>query len=319
MNMDLQQEIIKEKGSKLSRPIRRYASLAWSLPMIALMASCNGDGDRYDASGSFEAVETIVSAEAAGVLESFAIEEGQVLEAGQLIGYVDSTQLYLKKRQLEAQMDAVLSHRPDVQVQLASLQEQLKTAEREQVRISNLVKADAVPTKQLDDVNAEVAVVKRKIAAQRSALLISSDGLSKEALPLGVQVEQVEDQLRKSRIYNPIPGTVLVKYAEEFEMTAPGKPLYKIADLETIILRAYITGDQLPVVKLGQEVTVLTDDGSGGYSETAGTVTYISSKAEFTPKTIQTKDERANMVYATKVMVDNDGRFKIGMYGEIRF
>lgn len=317
--MDLQQEIIKDMASKLNILIGQNTLFALCLPILGLLASCTGDANKFDASGSFEAVETIVSAEAAGVLKSFDIEEGQVLEAGQLIGYVDSTQLYLKKLQLEAQMEAVLSHRPDVQVQLASLQEQLKTAEREQVRISNLAKADAVPSKQLDDINAEVAMVKRNIAAQRSALLISSEGLSKEALPLGVQVEQVEDQLRKSRIYNPIPGTVLVKYAEEFEMTAQGKPLYKIADLETIILRAYITGDQLPLVKLGQEVTVLTDDGSGGYAEAKGTVTWISSAAEFTPKTIQTQDERANMVYATKVKVDNDGRFKIGMYGEVRF
>lgn len=286
--------------------------------MLALLA-CKPEPTAYDASGAFEAEETIISAEATGTLLAFPIEEGQDLQAGQLIGYVDSTQLFLKKKQLEAQVRALLGKKPNIPVQLATLQEQLKTAEKEKVRFTNLVKANAAPAKQLDDINAQIEQLKKQIEAQKSTLSISTDSYSKEAVPLEVQIEQIEDQLKKCRIINPVQGTVLLKYATVHEMTAPGKPLYKIADLSTIILRAYITGDQLPAIKLNQTVTVLTDDGHGGYRETDGTITWISDKAEFTPKTIQTKTERANMVYAIKLKVKNDGTYKIGMYAEVRF
>lgn len=286
---------------------------------IALLSACNGKQNQFDASGAFEAEETIISAEASGRIEQLDIEEGQTLAAGQEIGYVDSTQLYLKKKQLESQTAAVLVRRPDISVQLAALQEQLKVAEREKTRITNLVKGDAATQKQLDDINASILVLEKQIAAQRSSLSISSNGISKEVNPIEVQIEQVNDQLRKCHIINPVGGTVLTKYAEVKEMTATGKPLYKIADLSTITLRAYISGNQLPAVKLEQKVKVLTDDGKGGYKEAEGTISWISDKAEFTPKTIQTKDERANMVYAIKVRVKNDGSYKIGMYGEIKF
>jgi HlyD family secretion protein len=182
-----------------------------------------------------------------------------------------------------------------------------------------LVKGDAATPKQLDDINAQIEVLKKQIEAQQSTLSISSEGLGKDVVPLQVQIEQLNDQLAKCSIINPTNGTVLAKYAEANEMTAAGKPLYKIADLSNIILRAYITGNQLPQVKLNQQVKVLTDDGKGGYKETQGTIIWINSKAEFTPKTIQTKDERANMVYAIKVKVKNDGAYKVGMYGEIKF
>lgn len=283
-----------------------------------LLASCGGDKNSYDAAGTFEAVETIVSAEATGTIEQLSIEEGQQLTQGQEIGYIDTTQLYLKKKQLEAQMQAVLSKRPDIPAQLAALQVQLQQAEREQRRISNLVKADAATPKQLDDANAQVSFVKKQIEAQRSALQVTSTGISEETLPLEVQVKQVNDLLAKSRIVNPAAGVVLVKYAEQSEMATIGKPLYKIADVNTITLRAYITGDQLTKIKLGQQVTVLVDDGKDKYKEYKGTIGWISSKAEFTPKTIQTKDERANLVYATKITVKNDGYLKLGMYGEVK-
>lgn len=288
------------------------------LSLIAL-ASCTGKKNDFDASGTFEAEEIIISSEASGTIRQFNIEEGQTLEEGQAIGFIDSTQLFLKKKQLEAQINALLSKRPDVAAQLAALQEQLASTEKEQKRVSNLVKADAATTKQLDDVNSQLEVIKKQIDAQKSALGISSEGMNKDAIPLQIQIEQTNDQLSKCRIINPVNGTVLGKYAEANEMAAPGKPLYKIADLRTITLRAYVTGDQLPMLKLNQQVTVLTDDGKGGYKQTNGTVTWISDKAEFTPKTIQTKDERANMVYALKINVQNDGTFKIGMYGELKF
>ena len=282
-------------------------------------SSCQNEEKTFDASGSFEAQETIISAEAAGVIEKLDIEEGQSLEENQVLGYIDSTQLFLKKKQLEMQINAVLAKKPNIAVQLAAFEEQLKTAQSEKIRISNMVKADVATTKQLDDINANINVIKRQIDAQKSSLDIASGGIGKEVVPIYIQIDQLTDQLKKCNIVNPIKGTVLTKYAEVKETTAPGKALYKIADLSSLNLRAYITGNQLPLVKLNQKVTVSTDDGNGGFKEIEGTITWISSKAEFTPKTIQTKDERANMVYAMKVKVVNDGSYKIGMYGEVKF
>ncbi len=290
-----------------------------SIFVIGLLSACTANQAEFDASGTFEAVETIISAEASGVVREFRIVEGQELTAGQWIGYIDSTQLYLKKLQLEAQILALQTRRPDISVQLSTLREQLKAAEREQIRIQNLVKSDAATSKQLDDINAQISVIKSQIEAQKSTLGTTDQGIQKDAHPLHIQVAQLNDQLLKCKIINPINGTVLAKYTEAYESTAPGKPLYKIADLSTITLKVYITGDQLPVVKLNQPVTVLTDDGMGGFAQQEGQITWISSKAEFTPKSIQTKAERADKVYAIKILVPNKGFFKIGMYGEVKF
>jgi HlyD family secretion protein len=234
------------------------------------------------------------------------------------VGYVDSTQLYLKRKQLQAQIRAVLSKQPNISSQLAALLEELQQAEREQRRIANLLRSDAATQKQLDDATSQVNIVKRKISAQESTLGITTASLREETLPLQVQIEQLDDQLAKCRIINAVNGTVLTKYAEAFETTTTGKPLYKIADLSTIILRAYITGDQFSQVKLNQKVIVFVDDGDSGFKQYPGTVQWISDKAEFTPKTIQTKDERANLVYAVKIAVENDGLLKLGMYGEVK-
>ncbi len=298
--------------------MKRILKIATISGLTLLAISCK-DESKFDASGSFEAVEVIISSEANGTLKEFNIEEGQTLKAGQLIGYIDSIQLFLKKKQLESQMEAMLAKKPNIAVQLSALREQLKTAEIEQKRITNLVKSDAATTKQLDDINAQIEIIKKQIDAQKSTLVISSDGINKDILPLQVQVEQMEDQLLKCRIVNPVNGTVLTKYAGQNEMAMTGKALYKIADLSTIILRAYISSNQLSLLKLNQKVKVNTDDGSGGFREDEGVITWISDKAEFTPKTIQTKDERANMVYAIKIKMKNDGTYKIGMYGEINF
>ncbi len=298
--------------------MKRIFKIAVLSGLILFATACKNE-TTFDASGSFEAVEVIISAEANGVLESFNIEEGQVLQVGQPIGYVDSTQLYLKKKQLETQIVALLAKKPNIPVQLSALQEQLKTAEVEKQRIMNLLKSEAATTKQLDDVNAQIEIIKKQIDAHKSTLVISSEGINKDILPLQVQVEQLNDQLQKCKIINPINGTVLTKYAEQNEMALTGKALYKIADLSTIILRVYISSNQLAQVKLNQKVKVHTDDGSGGMKEDEGTITWISDKAEFTPKTIQTKEERANMVYAVKIKMPNDGKYKIGMYGEVRF
>jgi HlyD family secretion protein len=288
-----------------------------TLTVIAF--ACKPSTSEFDASGAFEAEETIISSEATGMLKEFTIQEGQELKAGQYIGYVDSMQLYLRKQQIEAQIRAVLGKKPNINTQVASLEEQLSAAEREQRRVANLVKAEAATQKQLDDFNAQVEVLRKQIAAQRSALGTTSSGITLESLPLQEQIKQVNDQLAKSRIVNPMNGTVLMKYAEANEVVIPGKPLYKIADLSTVILRAYVTGAQLPAIKLNQPVTVLVDNGPDTYAEYKGTITWISDKAEFTPKTIQTKEERANLVYAIKIKVPNPGNLKIGMYGEVKF
>lgn len=284
-----------------------------------LLISCNKNKSKYDASGTFETEETIISAEASGMIKVFTIEEGQILKAGDQVGYIDSTQLYLKKKQLQAQIGAVLSKRPDISAQLASLEVQLKAAKREQQRTKSLVDADAMPTKQLDDANDRVEVLKKQIDAQQSALGITSSSINEETLPLQVQVDQLNDQLEKCRIINEVSGTVLTKYAEENEVTTMGKPLYKIADLSSLILKAYVSGDQFAEIKLAQKVKVLVDDGNGGLKEYEGVIQWISDKAEFTPKTIQTKDERANLVYGIKIRVKNDGLLKIGMYADVIF
>ncbi len=289
-----------------------------ALTSALLVSACSSDDNRYDATGTFEAVETIVSSEATGTIQSLNLEEGQILKSGMTVGYVDSTQLYLKRKQLQAQIRAVLSKRPNISSQLAALLEELQQAEREQRRIANLLRSDAATQKQLDDATSQVNIVKRKVSAQESTLGITTASLSEETLPLQVQIEQLDDQLAKCKIVNAVNGTVLTKYAEAFETTTTGKPLYKIADLSTILLRAYITGDQFSQIKLNQKVTVFVDDADSGYKEYPGTVQWISDKAEFTPKTIQTKDERANLVYAVKIAVENDGLLKLGMYGEVK-
>lgn len=285
----------------------------------AFLFSCsNGNGD-FDATGTFESEEIIVSSEAMGKLVMFQVEEGMQLKQNQIVGIVDTTQLHLKKKQLLASIKAVLSKQPDVETQLASLQKQIEAAEIEQKRIENLVKSNAATTKQLDDINSQLEVLRKQYNATKSSLTITKQGIQSETLPLTAQVEQIADQIKKSYIINPIDGTVLTRYAKQDEITSTGKALYKIANLSEMTLRAYVSGDQLGEIKLGQKLKVFVDKGDGDQKEMSGEIYWVSSKAEFTPKTIQTKDERANLVYAIKVRVMNDGYLKIGMYGEIKF
>lgn len=307
-------------------------SLALLFVAATILNSCTGNKHAYDASGTFEAVETIVSAEATGLIKQFNVEEGQLLQAGQEVGYIDSIQLALRKKQLEAQVKATGSRLPDITIQtgyykqqLAAMQVKYDNLKHEQTRVQNLLKADAATAKQLDDINAQVAEIEKQLrviqqqnAAQVSVLQTQTAGLRSDVLPLIAQIEQVADQLSKSRIINETKGTVLTKYAEVNEMAATGKALYKIADLGNMTLRAYLTGDQLSKVKLNQKVTVMADDGKDNYKNYEGVIEWISSKAEFTPKTIQTKDERANLVYAIKIKVVNDGYLKIGMYADVK-
>ena len=288
-------------------------------PLVLLLSlnSCDDTGMSHDASGSFEAVETIISAEANGKILQLSIDEGQDLNAGQVIGHIDSTQMYTRKLQLLQSKKAILSGRPQGGVQTEALKKELANAVLDRDRTENLVKGGVATQKQLDDANAKVTTLRAKINAQESSLQTTTSSLNEQAGTVDAQLTEVNDQLKKCAITNPLKGTILSKYAEQYEMAAVGKPLYKIADLSNIILRAYITGDLLSQVKLDQKVKVFTDDGNGGFKETEGVITWINDKAEFTPKTIQTKNERANLVYAIKVKVRNDGSYKIGMYGEM--
>lgn len=285
----------------------------------ALIGACSNGGNTYDATGNFEADETIVASEAAGKIVMLNLEEGQQVKANETVGYVDTLQLHLKKKQLDYTIRAVLTKQPNITVQLATLEDQIKTTKKEKERFEKLLKEDAATQKQVDDLSAQLTFLQRQHDALASSLTTTSQSLKSETLPLTAQVEQLEDQIRKSAITNPINGVVLVKYAQANEVTAPGKALYKVADLSNITLRAYITGDQLSQVKLGQNVSVLVDDANQEYKTYEGSITWVADKAEFTPKTIQTKAERANLVYAIKINVKNDGYLKIGMYGEVKF
>lgn len=284
-----------------------------------ILFGCGNSNGKFDASGTFESEEIIVSSEAVGKLVKFNVEEGAQLKRNQVVGVIDTLQLFLKKKQLEASVKAILSKQPDVAAQLAAIQEQINTAETERKRIENLVKSNAAATKQLDDVNSQIDLLNKQYSAAKSSLMITKQGLQSETFPLQIQIEQINDQLNKSKIVNPVEGTVLTRYAKQNEVTTGGKALYKIADLSTMTLRAYVNGDQLGQIKLGQNVSVYVDKGEGEQKELSGEIYWVSSKAEFTPKTIQTKDERANLVYAIKVKVVNDGYLKIGMYGEVKF
>ncbi len=286
---------------------------------IALaLTACNNKNGQYDASGIFEATEVIVSAQANGEIMEFNIMEGQDVTAKAQVGYIDTTQLYLKKMQLLANMQAVDSRQYNVSKQIASIQQQIATQKTEQKRYENLIKSGAANQKQLDDINAQVALLEKQLAAQKETLENNNKSVSGESSGLVMQVAQIEDQIKKSIITSPIDGTVLSKYAEQGELASQGRNLFKVADIANMNLRVYITADQLTTLKIGQQLKVYADQGKSDRKEYPGTVTWISDKAEFTPKTIQTRDERANLVYAVKVAVKNDGLIKKGMYGEIK-
>lgn len=284
-----------------------------------LPVACSNNKTDYDASGIFESTEVIVSSQVSGQLMEFTVTEGQQLQAHSYLGYVDTTQLYFKKQQLMASRTAVSSRSTSVPRQIASLKEQIATQKRELARFGNLVKLNAANQKQVDDIQSQLSVLEKQLAAQTELLVNNNQGISGESTALESQIAQIEDQLLKSRITSPIQGTVLTKYAEQGEFTAPGKALFKVSDMQQMYLRAYITSDQLTQLKQGQSVTVYADFGEDKMRTYPGTISWIADKAEFTPKTIQTRNERANLVYAVKIAVTNDGYLKNGMYGEVKF
>jgi HlyD family secretion protein len=325
------------------KPAFLYYFLFFSIAII----SCNGNGSKFDATGVFESEEIIVSAEATGKIIRLNVEEGMELQKDSVVGNIDPIQYELQAEQLEASIEAVqsktVSSSPQIKIlesqeqlqqeQRKGIQIQLNTTITERNRVEKLVKADAASGKQLDDLNAQVdmlkqqlksaesqiQVTKQQIASQRELTSIQNRGITSEKAPLEKRKAMAVDFLNKSKIINPVSGTVLTTYMHEGEVVTPGKALYKIADLKEMTLRAYISGSQLSKIKLNQDVKVFVDHGESDFKEYQGTVFYISDKAEFTPKTIQTKDERNNLVYAVKIKVVNDGYLKLGMYGEIKF
>ncbi len=288
-----------------------------SFMVLAFLYSCSNENNNYDATGTFEAEEFIISSEANGKILELKIEEGDTLYKNQVVGLIDTTQLYLKKEQLYATINALKNKLPDVETQLSAIEEQIKTTQREKNRIEDLAKTNSVSSKQLDDVTSQLEVLKKQFDAAKSNLNISQKSILSEIDPIKTQIEQINDQIKRSIILNPIDGLVLSRYSKQNEITAQGKALYKIANLSEMTLRAFVSGNQLAQIKLGQKVKVYIDE-INKQKEYDGNIYWISSKAEFTPKTIQTKDERANLVYAIKIKVLNDGYLKIGMYGEVK-
>ena len=287
---------------------------------VALMVSACGNKEKdYDATGTFEATETTVFAEQSGELLSFDVEEGDKIESARQVGLIDTTQTWLKIQQMDATKAVYQSQKPDMERQIAATRQQLAKAQQDEQRYRELVADGAAPSKMFDDATSQVKVLQKQLDAQISSLSTSTQALDKQTATAEVQKAQLQDMLRKCHIRTPINGIVLEKYVEQGEFVGVGKPLFKIADTESMKLRAYVTSAQLQNIKIGQKVKVFADYGDGQRKEYAGTISWISSRSEFTPKTILTDDERADLVYAVKVAIKNDGFVKIGMYGEVKF
>lgn len=293
--------------------MKRITYLAFAM----LMISCDKE-TQFDAQGIFEATEVVVSAESAGKILKFDVSEGLAVKAGKRVGVIDNTQLKLQRKQLKAQQSAILNSRPDVKKQVASLESQISTQKEELNRVENMLRDGASTQKQYDDIEANIRMLESQLEATLSNLNNTNLTLNDNSKALDIQIAALDDQIAKCNISSPINGTVLVKYVESGELATVGKPLMKIADLENVYLRAYFTSDQLADIKLGDTVTVTADFGGDKRYDYKGRITWISSESEFTPKTIQTKDSRANLVYAVKIAVKNDGRIKIGLTGEVK-
>ena len=283
-----------------------------------MMVACGGNEKAYDATGTFEATETTVYAEQSGALLTFSVNEGDMIEAGKEVGLIDTTQTWLKIQQMAATKEVYQSQKPDMERQIAATRQQLSKAQQDEQRYRELVADGAAPSKMLDDASSQVKVLQKQLDAQISSLGTSTRSLDKQTVAANVQIEQLRDMLRKCHIVTPTKGTVLEKYVERGEFVAIGKPLFKIADTEQMFMRAYVTSAQLQNIKIGQKVKVFADYGDGQKKGYEGTISWISSRSEFTPKTILTDDERADLVYAVKVAIKNDGYVKIGMYGELK-
>jgi HlyD family secretion protein len=312
---------------------RKYYSLLHLSILTLFMVSCSNQEKECDATGTFEATEVTVSAKSTGELKTFDITEGQLVESGVVVGQIDAYQLQMTAQQLEAQKrqlamsrNATDSRRLDLEKQLSSINQQISNTQRERQRFSELVRDGAVPRKQLDDINNQIKVLERQRDATRDQIRSNNASLSEQSKGISAQIDgidaqrkQIADQIANAEVKAPLSGTVLEKYVERGEFVATGKPLFKIADTQNMYLRAYVTSSQLKDIKVGQRVKVFADYGGGQKKEYNGTISWISSRSEFTPKTILTDDERADLVYAVKIAIKNDGYVKIGMYGEVKF
>ena len=290
--------------------------LFYVLPLLAIV-SCNNEPD-YDAQGTFEATEVVLSSEGTGRILSFDVTEGEIINANSVVGVIDSLQLHLQREPLKAQQSALLSSLPDKEKQVASLRRQLAKQRAELQRVKNMLSDGAATTKQRDDIEAQITILEGQLSATLSTLDNNTSTINENATALEAQIAALDDRIAKCNISSAVGGTVLIKYAEAGEYTTIGKPLMKVADLENIYLRAYLTSCQLANVNLGDEVSVIADFGGDERYDYKGRVAWISAESEFTPKSIQTKDSRANLVYAVKITVKNDGRLKIGLAGEVK-
>ena len=311
---------------------RKYYSLLHLSILTLFMVSCSNQEKECDATGTFEATEVTVSAKSTGELKTFDITEGQLVESGVVVGQIDAYQLQMTAQQLEAQKrqlamsrNATDSRRLDLEKQLSSINQQISNTQRERQRFSELVRDGAVPRKQLDDINNQIKVLERQRDATRDQIRSNNASLSEQSKGISAQIDgidaqrkQIADQIANAEVKAPLSGTVLEKYVERGEFVATGKPLFKIADTQNMYLRAYVTSSQLKDIKVGQKVKVFADYGGGQKKEYDGTISWISSRSEFTPKTILTDDERDDLVYAVKIAIKNDGYVKIGMYGEVK-
>lgn len=314
--------------------MRRTSNLFFHLFILSFfLIACGSKEKEYDATGVFEATEVTVSAKSTGELKTFDITEGQMVESGVVVGKIDAYQLQMTASQLEAQKrqlgmsrNATDSRRLDLEKQLSSINQQISNAQRERQRFSELVRDGAVPQKQLDDINNQIKVLERQCDATRDQIRSNNASLAEQSKGIGAQMDgieaqrkQIADQIANTEVKAPLSGTILEKYVERGEFVTTGKPLFKMADTENMFIRAYVTSAQLQNIKVGQKAKVFADYGDGQKKEYEGTVSWISSRSEFTPKTILTDDERADLVYALKVAIKNDGYVKIGMYGEVKF
>ncbi|MEO8413361.1 MAG: HlyD family efflux transporter periplasmic adaptor subunit [Ginsengibacter sp.] len=309
------------------------AKIFITITCILSLTACNSHTHSFDASGTFEVDDVVVSSEVPGKILSLDIQEGDTIPGGKIVGEIDSMGLILQKEQVRASIRSLSEKKSSVspqvdllEKQMAVQQSQLQNLLHENTRFENLLQQDAATGKQVDDIKAAIDVARKQLAVtqqqvnvQRSNISTQNRSIMSEKNPLEKSIAQINEQISKTNIVNPVSGTVITKYAEAGEMASAGKALYDIANLTEMTLRAYISGAQLSQVKLNQQVKVLVDNGPDAYKEMKGIITWISDKAEFTPKTIQTKDERANLVYAMKIRVTNDGYLKIGMYGEVIF
>ena len=284
---------------------------------LLLLVSC-GDKQDYDATGTFEATEITVSAEATGKLLRLDAEEGSAVGEGQVLGVIDTTTLVLQREVIRKQQAAMLATRPDVQKQVASLREQISKQETELARLQRMEAGGAATSKQVDDVATQLRVLRSQLDATLSTLNANVNSVNSNAAALEVQIQLLDDQIRRCSVTAPSAGTILMRYAEAGEMAVAGKPLLRVADLEHMYLRAYFTSEQLAHIQLGQTVTIIADFGGDEQIKYEGTICWISAESEFTPKGIQTRNSRANLVYATKIAVKNDGKLKIGLYGEVK-